>query len=76
MNWSFLLPPVVLLLIIIVNILVKKKTLFQNLKSIIPHLFVIFILNLKNRYFMSLQKEFFLSIIVVKGDNADDEKMV
>ncbi|NIM12979.1 MAG: hypothetical protein GTO45_12700 [Candidatus Aminicenantes bacterium] len=45
MNWSFLLPAVVLLLIIILNILVKKKTLFQNLKSIIPHLFIIFLFN-------------------------------
>jgi small-conductance mechanosensitive channel len=46
MNWSFLLPAVILLLIIILSILVKKKTLFQNLKSIIPHLFIIFLLSL------------------------------
>jgi small-conductance mechanosensitive channel len=46
MNWSFLLPAVVLLIIIFLNVLVKKKPLFQNLKSIIPYLFFIFLISL------------------------------
>lgn len=53
MNLSFLLPALVLLLIIGLNILVKKKALFQKLKSIIPYLFITFLLSLAKAFLKS-----------------------
>ncbi len=45
-TWSFLIPAAFLLVIILLFILIRKKIFFSQMKNVLPHLFILFLLSL------------------------------